>query len=281
MTDASAFDFSELIPAVVAASQNAGAAIMEIYKSGPEVRYKEDKSPVTDADQASEDIILEFLSRAAPEIPVIAEEQAASGRLPAIDKLFFLIDPLDGTKEFLKQNGEFTINIALVDGAIPIFGLVFAPDKSDCYVTLTPKNAVRFPLCPSRSPSPWRDLEFEPLTGERAKGRPLTAIVSRSHLRPEAQAFLEGMPQAERMVMGSSLKFGVLARGDADVYPRFGPTSEWDTAAGHALLNATGGCVLAESGKTLRYGKRERKFANPGFVAWRSAQEARALASQS
>jgi 3'(2'), 5'-bisphosphate nucleotidase len=205
-----------------------------------------------------------------PGVPVIAEEQMAAGRVPATGRDFFLVDPLDGTKEFLKFNGEFTINIAQVSDGKAVFGLIYAPAKSDCYLTLSPGRAFRCELHPAHTPAPECSFDFLPLNGGRAGERPFTAITSRSHPRPEAAAFLERLGNPERVVLGSSLKFGMLARGEADVYPRFGATSEWDTAAGQAILDAAGGCVLtADDGQPLTYGKRDRGFVNPAFIAWR------------
>ena len=259
----------ELGLSIIPIAQRAGAAIMDIYHSDQNVRYKADRSPVTDADHASEDLIVEGLSKLAPQIPVVAEERLAAGQIPDAGNAFFLVDPLDGTKEFIKVNGEFTVNIALIVAEEPVFGLIYAPDKADCYLTLGRNKAVRFKLIPDHNPSPRQKLDFQPLTGEPPDPRPLTAIVSRSHLTPETESFLEKLGKPPRCLLGSSLKFGVIARGDADVYPRFAPTCEWDTAAGHAILNATGGCLLSGDGGPLLYGKKERRFINPSFVAWR------------
>lgn len=269
MTVTAAPPIKDLALSIIPVAQRAGAAIMDIYHANQNVRYKADRSPVTDADHASEDLILEALLQLAPGIPAVAEEQLAAGNSPDVNGCFFLIDPLDGTKEFIKVNGEFTINIALIEGDQPVFGLIYAPDKQDCYVTLGQTGAVRFELAPDRHPSPRQDFSFQPLTGEPPPQRPFTAIVSRSHLTPETESFLQKLGDPPRSLLGSSLKFGVIARGDADVYPRFAPTSEWDTAAGHALLNASGGCVLTGDGGPLLYGKKERRFTNPSFVAWR------------
>jgi 3'(2'), 5'-bisphosphate nucleotidase len=255
--------------AVMAAVQKAGAAIMDIYRAKPEVRFKADNSPVTDADHAAEEIVIAALAQLMPGVPVIAEEQMAAGRIPATGSDFFLVDPLDGTREFLKFNGEFTINIAQVSGGKSLFGLIYAPAKSDCYLTLDPGRAFRCELHPAHTPAPESSFDFLPLNGERTGRRPFTAITSRSHPRPETAAFLERLGNPERLVLGSSLKFGVLARGEADVYPRFGATSEWDTAAGQAILEAAGGSVVTADGQPLTYGKRDRGFENPAFIAWR------------
>ncbi|MBI4723725.1 MAG: 3'(2'),5'-bisphosphate nucleotidase CysQ [Rhodomicrobium sp.] len=260
--------------ALIATAQQAGAAILDIYRLDPNVRYKADRSPVTDADHASERIILAALAKLMPDVPVIAEEQTAAGILPETGEVFFLVDPLDGTKEFLKLNGEFSVNIALVAGNKPVFGLIYAPDKSDCYVTLSPGKAFRCALRPAHNPPLRQDLDFVPLSGEAVVSRPMTAIVSRSHLNPETVAFLEKLGDPGRITLGSSLKFGVLARGEADFYPRFGPTSEWDTAAGQAILEATGGCLLTTQGEPFIYGKRGTRFTNPPFIAWRRASDA-------
>jgi 3'(2'), 5'-bisphosphate nucleotidase len=261
--------FKALALSLMPVAQRAGAAILDIYRSAPRVHYKADRSPVTDADRAAEETILEALEKLMPGVPVIAEEEVAAGRIPVIDGVFFLVDPLDGTKEFLRGNGEFTVNIALIDNGRPVFGLIYAPEKHDCYLTLEPGMAVRGTLHPAHAPPKPSEADFSLLTGEAPSGRPITAIVSRSRTRPETQSFLESLRPHQTLAMGSSLKFGVLARGDADVYPRFGQTSEWDIAAGHALLDATGGIIVTADGARLRYGKKESGFINPPFIAWR------------
>ncbi|MGA7326379.1 MAG: 3'(2'),5'-bisphosphate nucleotidase CysQ [Rhodomicrobium sp.] len=264
-----AAEYKDFAHALLLEAQRAGAAIMDIYRSGADVRYKADRSPVTGADNASERILLAALSELAPGVPVIAEEQAAAGMNPPIGSEYFLVDPLDGTKEFLKVNGEFTVNVALVVDKKPVFGLVYAPAKSDCYVTLTQKTAFRCFLPPAHNPAPEQELEFLPLTGEPAVPRSVTAIISRSHPRPEVIEFLDKLGIVERITLGSSLKFGVLARGEADVYPRFGPTSEWDIAAGQVILEAAGGCVVTAGGEPFIYGKQAEGFTNLPFIAWR------------
>jgi 3'(2'), 5'-bisphosphate nucleotidase len=263
-----AAEYKDLAFTIMEAAQQAGLAIMDIYRSTPKVRFKPDNSPVTDADQASETILIAALSKLMSDVPVVAEERTSSGYVPRLGRSFFLVDPLDGTKEFLKFNGEFAINVALVEDGKAVFGLIYAPDKADCYVTLSPGGAYRCPLPPDPATHP-SHAAFTPLNGEAAAGRPFRAIVSHSHLRPEAVTFLENLGNLEKASLGSSLKFGVLARGDADVYPRFGPTSEWDTAAGHAILEAAGGCTVTLEGQPLRYGKRDEGFTNPAFIAWR------------
>ena len=257
---------------IMAAAQRAGAAIMDIYGPDMNVRYKADSSPVTDADHASEDILLAALGELIPDVPVISEEQASANNLPETGSTYFVVDPLDGTKEFVKLNGEFSINIALVSGGNAIFGLIFGPAKADCFITLAPGKAFRCELHPAHDPAPRQNFDFVPLDGE-ATGRPFTAIVSRSHLRPDTVAFLESHGDPQKLTMGSALKFGMLAAGAADVYPRHGPTNEWDTAAGQAILEAAGGTVLTLDGKPLLYGKKEQNFRNPPFIAWRRPPE--------
>ena len=234
----------DLAQSIIPIAQRAGAAILDVYRSNPNTRYKADRSPVTDADHASEDLIIDALSKLFPQIPVVAEESLAAGNIPEIQRYFFVVDPLDGTKEFIKKNGEFTVNIALVDGEQPVFGLIYAPDKADCYVTLGGNRAARCKLLPDHNPAARQMFDFQILTGDSQARRPMTAIVSRSHLTPETESFLQKLGDPPRLLQGSSLKFGVIARGDADVYPRLGRTCEWDTAAGHALLKAAGGCLL-------------------------------------
>jgi 3'(2'), 5'-bisphosphate nucleotidase len=205
---------------------------------------------------------------------VVAEESLAAGRIPDVGDVFFLVDPVDGTKEFIKKNGEFTVNIALVAGGRPVFGLVYAPDKDDCYLTLGANRAVRLRLRADKNPPAGQTYDFEPLTGEPREQRPFTAIVSRSHLTPDTETFLQRLQDPPRLRVGSSLKFAMLASGLADVYPRIALTSEWDTAAGHALLDAAGGCVLTGDGGPFLYGKKEGRFRNPSFVAWRRESDA-------
>lgn len=270
---AEALPHEDLASAIIPIAQRAGATILDIARSGLNTRYKADRSPVTDADEAAENLILDALSKLFPGIPAVAEERMAGGDAPEIQRYFFAVDPLDGTKEFLKGNGEYTVNIALIDGERPVFGLIYAPEKDDCYVTLGSRKAARLKLVASHNPSARPESEFQFLTGEPQHERPMTAIVSRSHLTPDTEGFLKKLGAPQMMLLGSSLKFGVIARGDADVYPRFGRTCEWDTAAGHALLNATGGCVLTMDGGPFLYGKKGQSFVNPGFVAWRRKPE--------
>ncbi|MDX0542075.1 3'(2'),5'-bisphosphate nucleotidase CysQ [Sinorhizobium medicae] len=244
----------------------AGAAILEVYDAGPEVCYKDDQSPVTEADERAEAIILERLAAAFPGIPVVAEESVCSGRVPDIrGGSFFLVDPLDGTKEFINRRSDFTVNIALIKGNVPVAGIVYAPAQRCAYVADGGK-AEKLLL-----DKLWA-LEHRQPIRVRMRGAELTAVASRSHNSSETEAFLTGHGVMNYASVGSSLKFCLLAEGKADVYPRFGRTMEWDTAAGDAVLRAAGGSVVRLDGSRLLYGKtmqdEDSDFANPHFIAW-------------
>ncbi len=241
----------------------AGPAVMEEYRGGAEARAKQDGSPVTAADERAEAIIRERLIRSATPIPIVAEEATSAGQAIEIGERFILVDPLDGTREFVARNGEFTINIALVAGGVPIAGAVYAPalerlwfGGENAYACPAPVGA-RLPDAAS-----WRTLRARPAP------EGLVALASRSHGDPATEAFLERLQVSERRSAGSSLKFCVIAEGEGDVYPRFAPTMEWDTAAGDAVLRAAGGVVLAVEGGPLVYGKIGTGLRNGGFVAW-------------
>lgn len=245
---------------------DAGRAILDVYAAGPNVVLKNDSSPVTEADERAEAIILSGLSAAFPDIPVVAEEAAAAGRIPAVEgRSFFLVDPLDGTKEFINRRDDFTVNIALIENGVPTVGIVYAPAKGVAY---TGAAGEAFKLAVS---------EELTVTGRekiacRTRSTELTAVASRSHNSPETEAFLAEKGVASTKSVGSSLKFCLVAEGEADVYPRFGRTMEWDTAAGDAVLRAAGGVTLDIDGAPFRYGKTNQAFdsdfANGHFIAW-------------
>jgi 3'(2'), 5'-bisphosphate nucleotidase len=251
-------DFESLLPDIVAVSHDAGNAIMKVYETDFEVERKADDSPVTEADLAAEAIITPVLAALTPDIPIVAEEAASRGELPQVGGTpFWLVDPLDGTKEFLNRNGEFTVNIALVVDRQPVLGVIYAPALDDTYTGIVGVGATRARGGGAAEPIKIRDV---PPDG-------VTVLASRRHGDPETlSAFLDGRPLAELKNAGSSLKFCLLAAGEADVYPRFGPTMEWDTAAGHAILCAAGGRVTTEDGAPLRYAKDPLR--NPHFIAW-------------
>jgi 3'(2'),5'-bisphosphate nucleotidase len=242
----------------------AGPVVMNEYAKGCEVRTKRDASPVTVADEKAEELILALLRARASAVPIVAEESMARGVKTAIGDRFILVDPLDGTREFIARNGEFTINIALVRGQTPVAGAVYAPALERLWFGGERAFVCDAPVgAPLPGKSVWRQIgtRAAPATG-------LVALASRSHCDPVTEAFLAKLPIAERRSAGSSLKFCALAEGVADVYPRFAPTMEWDTAAGDAVLRAAGGLVLAVEGDLLVYGKKADNLRNGGFVAW-------------
>jgi len=240
---------------------------MRYYREGTKVELKADQSPVTQADKASETIVLEALHRLAPDVPVVSEE-IATDRTAPLGPRFFLVDPLDGTKEFIQKRSDFTVNIALVEDGMPRFGLVYAPARSMLATTPAAGKAIEVTVEPTERGADLAALDCRTLQVRVPSPDGLVAVVSRSHLDPATEAFLAKLKIAGRSDAGSALKFLEVARGVADVYPRFGPTMEWDTAAGHAILIAAGGYVEDAEGKPLRYGKTETGLRNPGFVAW-------------
>ena len=261
------FDFDRAASVLVDAAVRAGAAIMRHYREGPEVALKADASPVTRADRDSEEILLAALADLAPDVPVVAEE-TASDRSADPGRRFFLVDPLDGTKEFIQKRSDFTVNVALVDDGRPRFGLVYAPATGLLALTRSDESAVETNVAPNDAGADFSTLDLKPICTRFADPAALVAVVSHSHLDAATEQFLKIHPVAARSSAGSSLKFLLLARGEADVYPRFGPTMEWDTAAGQAVLEAAGGIVLNSEGGPLRYGKTEAGLKNPGFIAW-------------
>lgn len=263
-------EYQHLASELLGPAHRAGQRIMSHYGQ-VNVEFKDDNSPVTIADREADEILVESLKSIAPNIPVISEE---SSPLLEIDtqSRFFLVDPLDGTKEFIHGRDEFTVNVALIDGGAPCFGLVYAPALSKFYVTVAPDKAVVAHLDASQTAPEFSKLDMKPIVGRTANPSALTAAVSRSHMDEQTQAFLKEHAITDTYASGSSLKFCCLAEGLADVYPRYGRTMEWDTAAGHAVLKAAGGAVVETDGTPFRYGKRGNDYANPGFIAWGRAQ---------
>ena len=228
---------------------------MSFYREGAAVRIKDDGSPVTEADRAADSLIVAGLRAAAPQIPVISEESAAAaGGAPAGGR-FWLVDPLDGTREFIARTGEFTVNIALIEGGRPVLGVLHAPALGETYVADGLGQAVRF----------MGDGAPQTITARPVPDAGPAVIASRSHLDTETEAYIAALRPARSTAAGSALKFGLLARGAADLYPRLGRTMEWDTAAGQAVLSAAGGQVRDLGGGALGYGK--PGFVNPPFVA--------------
>ena len=255
----SATELRSLLEVARRAAHRAGIAILEVYNAveAPDVRRKADDSPVTRADERSEAIIVEMLRATAPDIPVVAEETAEREGVPvAPPPRFWLVDPLDGTKEFLRRNGEFTVNIALVEGDRPVLGLVHVPALAETFAAAGPGTATR-----QQGDAPPRPIAARPVPSRGA-----VVVHSRSHENNEKLAEYLGRLEAPvTRVSGSAIKFGLIAAGEADLYPRFGPTMEWDTAAGQAVLEAAGGSVTTPDGAPFRYGK--PGFRNAGFFA--------------
>lgn len=244
----------------------AGAEILRIYETDFAVAYKDDESPVTLADVAAERIIVAALNRLAPDIPVVAEEAAAAGQVPPAAERFFLVDPLDGSKEFISRNGEFTVNIGLIEHGVPVLGVVYAPALGRIWWGQAGEGAFSGQV-------------VDGVIGERRKIAVRGAAVdgievvgSRSHGAGDTDGWLNRFRVARYVPAGSSLKFCLVASGEADLYPRLGRTMEWDTAAGDAILRAAGGRVETLFGELLCYGKRNQghdaDFANPHFVAF-------------
>lgn len=259
-------DYRRLASLLVPTAHQAGRCILSHYGRA-QVEFKDDLSPVTAADREADAIIVEALKRIAPGVAIVSEESSPSQDIEPGAR-FFLVDPLDGTREFIHQREEFTVNIALIEARTPRFALVYAPAASKLYVTLARDRAVRIHLDAAQPAPDFADLDLTPIATRSPPSQGLIAAVSRSHLDSRTQAFLEENNIVETRSSGSSLKFCSLAEGLGDVYPRFGRTMEWDTAAGHGVLSAAGGCVLNEDGSPFIYGKSNENFANPGFIAW-------------
>ena len=256
----SAGDRNRLIQALLPVMASAGNCILEIYGTDFTVRGKADSSPVTMADEAAEAIILAALRKLTPDIPVIAEEQASAGHIPQIGEYFWLVDPLDGTKEFISRNGEFTVNIGLIEQNRPVLGLVLAPAMGRIYFGALGAGAFTSSFDGTKI-----DSTFEAIHARIAPDSGAIALASRSHRDAATEALITAEGIDDFKAAGSSLKFCLLACGEADFYPRTGPTMEWDTAAGHAVLVAAGGQMHNLDGNEFTYGK--LGFKNPGFVA--------------
>ncbi len=251
-----------LLEGIVALALEAGAAVLRVYDdpAAAAARRKPDGSDVTDADEAAEAIILAGLERLAPGVPAVAEEAASAGCTPAVGARFFLVDPLDGTREFLNRNGEFTVNIALVEDGEPVLGAIVAPALGELWAGEVGVGAGASRVDGDR-PGAWRAI------GVRTPSSAgLDVLASRSHLTLRTRAWAERLKVRRWAQLGSSLKYCRIAEGSADLYPRLGPTMAWDTAAGHAILRAAGGDVRRLDGEPLTYGG--PNFRNPDIVAF-------------
>lgn len=250
-------DDAHLARSISRIARRAGDLIMEHYARGVEVKTKSDASPVTVADQEANDLIVEALQSLTPEILIVAEESVddLAHKADLTERDFWLVDPLDGTKEFINRNGDFTVNIALIRGGTPTLGVVHIPVTGLSYLTLGADEAVL------EAP----DGSQEPINAREVNLTHPVVMVSRSHLSAETVNYLTRFPTHQQRARGSSLKLCLIASGDADLYPRHGRTMEWDIAAGHAVLKAAGGQVITLAGDPLRYGK--PLFENPHFIA--------------
>jgi 3'(2'), 5'-bisphosphate nucleotidase len=239
----------------------AGAAILAVNRRAMRVDGKADGSPVTEADLAADRIIAEGLARIAPRVPALSEERVDRAR-PPYERSFFLIDPLDGTKEFVAGRNEFTVNLALVTGGVPLLGIIGAPALGLIWRGLVGRGAERLTTAGASKAEPIHTRSFP------KHGEPWIAAVSRSHGDARSEAFIADRPGAVRQALGSAVKFGRIAEGRADIYPRLAPTSEWDVAAGHAVVTAAGGRITDAKGADLQFGRGREGFIVPEFIAW-------------
>jgi 3'(2'), 5'-bisphosphate nucleotidase len=239
----------------------AGAAILGINRAAMKIDGKADGSPVTEADLAADRIIAEGLARLIPEVPALSEECAHLAK-PPYGGSFFLIDPLDGTKEFIAGRNEFTVNLALVTNGTPLLGIIGAPALGLVWRGLVGRGAERLTTGKGSVAEP---IRTRPLP---KRGEPWIAAVSRSHGDSRTEAFIEARPGAIRQMFGSAVKFGRVAEGGADIYPRLAPTCEWDVAAGHAVVTAAGGKLTDAQGAALKFGAGREGFIVPEFIAW-------------
>lgn len=256
----------------------AGVKIMQIYAKDFEIFTKQDLSPVTQADQLAEEIIIAGLQKLTPNIPIIAEEMASEGALPQLspqcDEDFYLVDPLDGTKEFVNKRKEFTVNIALIKNHHPIVGVIFAPALNLLYIGDVEANiAVKYQLNDAFDLT--NPLSTTDIKQAKLPNKPFKILASRSHMNEKTGDYIQKLTDQHKEVeiinTGSSLKLCSLAAGDADIYPRFGPTMEWDIAAGHAILNAANGRIENAEGGAFTYGDQKNDFRNGNFIAFGSA----------
>jgi 3'(2'), 5'-bisphosphate nucleotidase len=245
----------------------AARVILETRHKGLTVDRKSDDSPVTEADRRAEEILTDALRTICPEIPVVAEEAAASGADQRVGDRFFLLDPLDGTRDYAAGRDDFTVNIGLIEDGHPVYGLIYAPAKRELFLTAASAVAVAAKFEPGQFPQSLSDLNASQIRVRTGQPGHLHALVSRRESGNEFDERLAALGISERRGMSSAIKFGLLARGEADLYPRFGPTCEWDTAAGQAIVEAAGGSVTALDGSPLIYGKSGSKFLNGPFVA--------------
>jgi len=253
---------ANIMDELIATTLAAGAVIMDVYATDFSVREKSDASPVTEADQRAEAVIEAALATIAPHIPMVGEEAASDGYIPPVDSgTFWLVDPLDGTKEFVHRRGAFTVNIGLIEDNKASAGIVYAPDKGQIWWGMIGDGAWTADVVGGVLEN------TRAISTRSADADSLVIVASKSHRSPELEEWIANYPTAESISIGSSLKFCLLAEGKADLYPRLGPTCEWDTAAAHGVLVAAGGAVNTLDGSPLTYAKDTKTFLNPYFMA--------------
>jgi 3'(2'), 5'-bisphosphate nucleotidase len=257
----------QLLDQLTAIVARAGSEVMALRGPSLSARAKPDASPVTAADEASQQVLLDGLARLMPGVAVISEESAPASLAQA--STFVLIDPVDGTRELLANRDEFTVNLAVITDGTPVLGVVGAPALQLVWRGLSERGAERLRLS-----NDLKSGRSEPIRTRKWPVAPALAMVSRSHLDPATQAFLAGMPNVEQIGCGSALKFCRVAEGSADIYPRLAPTHEWDVAAGDAVLRAAGGTIRTPDGKPLVYGRADADFLIPAFIAWGDPERA-------
>jgi 3'(2'), 5'-bisphosphate nucleotidase len=261
-SDVNRAERTRILAGMIEAAAEAGTKVREMAATGVVARSKADASPVTDADEAAEAIIERHLEALLPGVPMIGEEAVAGGSNKKPGSTFFLVDPIDGTREFIAKRAEYTVNIGLLIEGTPALGVIYAPALGELYAGGA-NGAVRLALSPGAKP---QDVSHDPIR-VRMPGKNLAAVVSHSHLDSATQGWLRKHAIGETVKAGSSIKFCRVAEGKADVYPRLAPVSEWDIAAGHAILMAAGGSVRAPDGTPLHYGKKQDRYEVTSFIA--------------
>ncbi len=261
--DAARRELEELLGPIAELAAAAGGKILEVKQGDLGASRKADKSPVTLADTAAEEVLRAGLAKLLPGVPFIGEESVARGDIPEPGQEFLLVDPLDGTREFIAGRDEYTVNVGLVTDGVPVLGVIYTPSSAIVHAG-SGSTAFRAALAPKAA----LDRSAAAKIHARRKPAKLIAAVSRSYLDSDSESFLAKLPVESRIGLGSSLKFTLLAEGKADVYPRLASICEWDVAAGHALLTAAGGRVETLAGGPLSYGAKDKKFRFGGFVAW-------------
>lgn len=269
-TEISPIEASRLMGELTAIVARACAAILTVAPDSGH-KLKADQSPVTVADEASEAEILEGLSRLLPGVPVVSEEMSGRTATPKLDGSFVLVDPLDGTREFIAGRDEFTVNVAIVSGGAPLAGIVAAPKRQTLWRGIVGQGAER-----ARIRAEGAD-QAQAIRARRWPTQTGVAVVSRSHLDPATEAFVAKLGPVTRDESGSAVKFCRIAEGLADVYPRLGTTCEWDVAAGHAVVTASGGIVTDRQGAALKFGNAAADFRIPAFVAWGDPDKAQSI----